>query len=90
MLQKESRPTSLNVKDPEAHRLATAISRETGETLTHVVTEALRERYKRLQSRRGKAPVEELLAIANRASAYVKGPYLDHAEFLYDKNGLPK
>ncbi|MGH8163499.1 MAG: type II toxin-antitoxin system VapB family antitoxin, partial [Rhodanobacteraceae bacterium] len=25
---------SLNVKDPEAHRLAAAIARETGETLT--------------------------------------------------------
>jgi antitoxin VapB len=90
MLQKERRPTSLNVKDPEAHRLAAAISRATGETMTHVVTEALRERYERLQSRRGKATVEELLTIAKRASAHIKGPYLDHAEFLYDKNGLPK
>jgi len=75
---------------PEAHRLAQAISKATGETLTRAVTEALRERYERLQSRRGKASVEELLAIAKRASAQVKGPYLDHAEFLYDQRGLPK
>ena len=34
--------------------------------------------------------MEELLAIAQRASAHVKRPYLDHAEFLYDKRGLPK
>jgi antitoxin VapB len=81
---------SLNVKDPEAHRLAQAIARSTGETMTHVVTEALRERYERLQSRRGKATVEELLAIAKRASAHVKRPYLDHAEYLYDERGLPK
>jgi antitoxin VapB len=81
---------SLNVKDPEAHRLAAAIARETGETITRVVTEALRERYERLQNRRGKATVEELLAIAKRASTNVKGPYLDHADFLYDEHGLPK
>lgn len=81
---------SLNVKDPEAHRLAQAIAHETGETLTRAVTEALRERYERLQRRKGKASVEELRAIAGRAAAYVKAPYLDHAEFLYDEHGLPK
>ncbi|HMD87448.1 MAG TPA: type II toxin-antitoxin system VapB family antitoxin [Terriglobia bacterium] len=52
--------------------------------------EALRERYERLQARRGKASVEELLAIAKRASAQAKRPYLDHAEFLYDERDLPK
>jgi antitoxin VapB len=81
---------SLNVKNPEAHRLAQAIAKATGETLTRAVTEALRERYDRLQSRRGKASVAELLAIARRAAAQVKAPYLDHAEFLYDERGLPK
>jgi antitoxin VapB len=90
MLQKKGDAMSLNVKDPEAHRLAQAISRATGETMTHAVTEALRERYERLQTRRGKASVEELLAIAKRASAQVKRPYLDHAAFLYDERGLPK
>ena len=81
---------SLNVKDPEAHRLAQAIARETGETMTRAVTEALRERYERLQRNRGKASVEELLAIADRAAAHVKRPYVDHAELLYDEHGLPK
>ena len=90
MLQKGRDAMSLNVKDPEAHRLAQAIAKATGETLTRAVTEALRERYERLRVRRGKASVEELLAIAKRASAQVKGPYLDHAEYLYDQHGLPK
>lgn len=81
---------SLNVKDPEAHRLAAAIARETGESMTFVVTEALRERFERLPSRRERASVEELRAIAKRAAAHVKGPYLDHAKFLYDERGLPK
>lgn len=81
---------SLNLKDPEAHRLAAAISRETGESMTRVVTEVLRDRFERLQSRKRKVSVEELLAIAKRASAQVKCPYLDHNVFLYDENGLPK
>jgi len=81
---------SLNVKDPEAHRLAQAIAKATGETMTRVVTDALRERYERLQSRQGKASVGELLAIARRAASKVRRPYLDHAEFLYDERGLPK
>jgi len=40
---------SLNIKDPEAHRLAQAISKATGESLTKVVTQALREHYARIE-----------------------------------------
>jgi antitoxin VapB len=81
---------SLNVKDQEAHRLAQAIAQETGETLTRAVTEALRDRYARLRHRHRKASVEELLAMADRAAAYVRCPYVDHSELLYDEHGLPK
>jgi antitoxin VapB len=90
MVKKARKSVNLNVKDPEAHRLAEAIARETGETMTRAVTEALRERYERLHRRRNKASVEELRAIAQRAAAHVKRPYLDHAELLYDEHGLPK
>lgn len=81
---------SLNIKDPEAHRLAQAISRSTGESMTRVVTEALRERYAKIEQRKRKASVQELLVIADRAAAHLKRPYADHAEMLYDENGLPK
>jgi antitoxin VapB len=81
---------SLNIKNPEAHRLATAMTKETGETLTRVVIEALRERFERLPNRQGKAGLEELRAIAKRAAASLERPYLDHADFLYDEHGLPK
>jgi antitoxin VapB len=89
MVQKE-RNTSLNVKDPEAHRLAQAIAQETGETLTRAVTEALRERYERLHRRDAEALAADIRAIADRAVAHIKGPYLDHGEYLYDEHGLPK
>src|SRR5258708_3747529 len=39
---------TLNIKDPEAHRLAAAIAQETGETMTHVVTDALRDQCSEL------------------------------------------
>lgn len=87
---KRGRNKSLNVKEPEAHRLAEAIAEATGETITRAVTQALKERYERLQRRRARASVEELLGIADRAAALVKRPYLDHAELLYDERGLPK
>ena len=86
MVHKE-RIMSLNVKDPEAHRLAQAIARETGETLTRAVTEALRERYERLHKRDSEADIR---AIADHAAAHIKGTYPDHAEYLYDAHGLPK
>jgi antitoxin VapB len=81
---------SLNIKDPEAHRLAQQIARATGETMTRVVTEALRERLSRLERRSARASVEELLAIAERAASHIKPPYVDHAELLYDEHGLPR
>jgi antitoxin VapB len=81
---------SLSIKDPEAHRLAQAISHATGESMTRVVTEALRDRLAKIERRKGRASVEELLAIADRAAAHLKHPYVDHADFLYDENGIPK
>ncbi|MQX71563.1 type II toxin-antitoxin system VapB family antitoxin [Sinorhizobium meliloti] len=81
---------SLSIKDPEAHRLAQAISHATGESMTRVVTNALRERLGKIERRKGRASVEELLAIADRAATHVKHPYDDHADFLYDENGIPK
>lgn len=89
MIQKE-RKTSLNVKDPEAHRLAEAIASETGETITRAVTTALRERYERMRSTGAEALAADLRAIAKRASAHIKRPYLDHAGYLYNERGLPK
>ena len=81
---------SLNVKDPEARRLAQAIADATGQSMSRVVTEALRERYARLRLPSAKASVEELLAIADHAAAHVKRPYLEHGDLLYDERGLPK
>ena len=76
---------SLTIKDPEARRLAGAIARLTGETITEVVVEALRERLAGIERERSRASVEELLTIADRAAALVKRPSLDHAGLIYDE-----
>ena len=82
---------TLNIKDPQAHKLAQAIAQETGETMTRAVTEALRERLERLHRRRKReATVEDLLAIGRRCAATLKGKPVDHAELLYDERGLPR
>lgn len=81
--------TNLNVKDPEAYRLAKEIARETGESMSSAVTEALREKYQRIQRKRRKATFEELREISERAAAHVRKPYVNHAELLYDESGLP-
>ena len=82
---------SLNIKDPRAHKLAKAIQRETGESMTHAVTEALQERLEKVQrQKKAKATAEELLEIGRQFSKTLKRPVIDHAEFLYDEFGLPK
>lgn len=80
---------TLNIKNPEARRLAQAIARETGESMTRAVIEALRDRFARLQRHKGKASVEELRTIAARAARHVKSPYPIHDEILYGDDGLP-
>lgn len=81
---------SLNIKDPEAHRLARAIASRTGESLTSAVIQALRQRYQQLGAQHPDSLANDLRAIAQRASKHMQRPYADHAEFLYDEHGLPR
>jgi antitoxin VapB len=81
---------SLNVKDPEAHRLAEAISKETGESLTKVVINSLRERWERMEKQRQRPRVSEILAAAASVRETLTGPLPDHGELLYGEDGLPK
>jgi antitoxin VapB len=61
---------ALNVKNPEAERLAKALARKTGETITEAVINALRERLTREEGRRSIPPLEnELLEIGRRCAA---------------------
>lgn len=81
---------TLNIKDPQAHRLARAIAAQTGETMTRAVIAALEERAERLERQRKKPSLEELMAIARSYRAEMTGPPIDIDEFLYDERGLPR
>lgn len=81
---------SLSIKDPEAHRLAQEIARETGESMTKVVIDALRERHEKVAKKKRKPTVQEITALAAAVRASLRGPAPDHGEMLYDEYGLPK
>ncbi len=82
---------ALSIKKLETERLAREVAKQTGESLTDAIEQALRERLERLKRRqRAPAQIERLLEIANRVAAL---PRLDNRtpdEILgYDENGLP-
>jgi antitoxin VapB len=81
----------LNIKHPEADRLARELAARTGETLTDAVINALRDKLERERHRTMRIPLrEELAAIRKRCSSL---PVLDARtadEILgYDNRGLP-
>lgn len=82
---------SLNIKDPAAHTLAQILAKETGETMTRAVTEAIRERLERIRrQRKPDAVVADLLAIGRRCAGTLKGRPVNHGALLYDERGLPR
>jgi antitoxin VapB len=79
---------TLNIKNPEARRLARELAALTGESMTAAVTEAVRERLARIRRERLAA---HLLAIGKDCAAHLKEPSrsIDHATLLYSGDGLP-
>ena len=82
---------ALSIKDPEAVRLARAVARYTGETMTQAVITALRERLSREERKAQEIDilVDEVMQIGRHFSTL---PVLDPRtldEMLYDESGLP-
>ena len=82
---------SLNIKNEEAHRLASKLARLTGESLTETVTRALRERLERVEA----APndlARQLLEIGRDCAGRLNQPTrsVAHGDLLYDERGLPR
>jgi len=83
--------SQLNIKNPEARKLAVELSQITGESVTEAVTEALRERLERKKKLRSKEGVaEKLLEIGRHAASLPILDPRDPDEILYDEFGLPK
>jgi antitoxin VapB len=83
---------ALNIRNPEAEKLAAELARQTGETKTEAVTKALRDRLARVRRERsGRKLADELEEIAIHCASL---PMLDARtvdEILgYDEQGLPR
>ncbi len=83
---------ALNIKHPEADRLARELARRRGENITDAVLAALREQLRREQAKiQPPGIAEDLLEIGRRFSAL---PVLDDRSdddiLGYDAQGLPR
>ncbi len=82
---------AMNIKNPEAYRLAHRIAELTGESVTGAVTESLRERLTRLEA--AEMPLaDRILAIGRDCAARLPEAArgIDHADLLYGPDGLPR
>jgi antitoxin VapB len=80
----------LNIKNAEAYDLASEIAELTGESLTAVVKEALREKAARERKLRDREGFIRRLKEITDAYAALPNSGLTEDEILgYDKNGLP-
>ena len=80
----------LNIKNDEAHELATELARLTGENLTSAVTVALRERLARERRRRRSDDIAARLMKIGKRYAALPDTGRSPDEILgYDEHGLP-
>jgi len=84
---------SLNIKNPETHRLARELAAVTGETVTSAITTAVRERLERVTDTTTDAHRTERLRALSSDAGPRWSPELrigDPSQFLYDSAGLPE
>jgi antitoxin VapB len=83
---------ALNIRNPEAERLAAELASQTGESKTEAVTKALRDRLARVRRERTRRRLaDELEEIAKHCASL---PVLDRRKadqiLGYDEAGLPR
>ena len=81
---------SLNIENEETCRLAGELAELTGETVTEAIAVAVRERLER--QREIAERLKRMRAISKRAAKLLRpGPSaVEHGDWLYDENGLPR
>ncbi len=81
----------MNIKDPEADRLARELAARTGETLTETVVKALRERLKRETAKTPVSLKDEIMAISRRVGRLPRRTGKTPEEIIgYDERSLPR
>ncbi len=87
---------ALNIKNPEAERLARELAALTGETIAETVVKALRERLRRENARTGiafpgRVLTDEIMAISRRAGRLPRRRGQTPEQIIgYDERGLPR
>jgi hypothetical protein len=89
-------PRQLNIRSDEAYRIAHRLAKKHGQSVTEVVTEALRRRESETTRMPEVSPEEAaetiriLMELSKRSAKAAKpGTTSDHSD-LYDEDGLPK
>lgn len=82
---------ALNIRNPEVEALAAKLARLTGESKTHAVSVALRQRLERLHlARAGRSLANELDEIAKHCASLPRLDTRSDDEIMgYDEHGLP-
>jgi antitoxin VapB len=82
---------AISIKDPETDRLARALAKATGESLTEAIRRALEERLAR-ESRRSRRPIgAEIRRIRERLNRLPElDPRADDEIIGYDDHGVPR
>ena len=81
---------NLNIKSKEVHRMALELAKETGDSITAAVGDAIKEKLERMQSRKNLA--RDLRAMSKACAPFTKDMpgSADIDALLYDDMGLPK
>lgn len=79
---------TMNIKDPEVHRMAHELASMRHTSATGAVREALREALERERRAGNEGMAERLMEIARRSAARPE-PFLNDDD-LYDERGLPR
>jgi antitoxin VapB len=82
----------ISIKNPHTEQLARQLAKETGETITEVITKSLQDRLQRVHGRRTAQPLKEQVAdILQRLDALPILSTASEDEILgYDENGIPE
>ena len=84
-------PLALNIKNPEADRLARELAARTGETITETVVKALRERLKRETAKTPVGLKDEIMAISRRSGRLPRRTGQTPEQIIgYDEWGVPR
>lgn len=81
---------NLNIKSKEVHRMAQELAKETGDSITAAVGDAIREKLERMHSRKNLA--RDIREMSKAFAPFTKNmPSSEEIDaMLYDERGLPK